>query len=141
MLYAALGTGASALLMYGVGARFGQEAVARLVGARWDRVREHLRRRGLLAVVAVRVVPVAPFTLVNLAAGASGIRFADFVVGTLLGMGPGLVALSFMGDRIVHVIAQPDAGEIALLLLCVAAWVALSVAAQTVVSRLGGRPS
>ena len=117
------------------------EALGRLLGTRWDRVHEQLRRRGLLAVVAVRVVPVAPFTLVNLAAGASGIRLADFVIGTLLGMGPGLVVLSFMGDRIVQVFAHPGVGEVALLLLCAAAWVALSVAAQTVVSRLGGRPS
>jgi uncharacterized membrane protein YdjX (TVP38/TMEM64 family) len=141
LLYATAGAWTSALVMYGIGTRFGQEALSRLLGTRWDRAREHLHRRGLLAVVAVRVVPVAPFTLVNLAAGAAGVRLVDFVVGTVLGMGPGLVAMAFLGDRIVQVVAHPGAGEIMLLGLGVAAWIALALAAQTVVSRLGGRIS
>ncbi|MDP2331110.1 MAG: VTT domain-containing protein [Reyranella sp.] len=141
LLYASLGAGTSALVMFGLGARFGQEALGRLLGARWERVRERLRRRGLLAVVAVRVVPVAPFTLVNLAAGAGGVRLADFAAGTLIGMAPGLVAMSFLGDRVAHAVAHPDVGEIALLLLGAAAWVALSFAAQMVLSRLGSRAS
>jgi len=141
LLYAAVGAWTSALVMYGIGTRFGQEALGRLLGTRWNRAREQLRRRGLLAVVAVRVVPVAPFTLVNLAAGAGGVRLVDFAVGTVLGLGPGLVAMSFLGDRIVRVVAQPGAGEIMLLVLGAAAWIALSLAAQTIVSRLGGRIS
>ncbi|MDP2372546.1 VTT domain-containing protein [Reyranella sp.] len=139
MLYAALGVAASALAMYGLGARFGQEALAGLLGARWERLQASLRRRGLLAMVAVRVVPVAPFTLVNLAAGASPIRLADFVLGTLIGMGPGLAVLCLMGDRIVRVFHHPVPGEIALLALSVAVWIGLSFAAQAVVARLGGR--
>lgn len=89
-------------------------------------------------MVALRVVPIAPFTLVNLAAGASSIRPVDFVLGTLIGMGPGLVALCLMGDRIVRVFTHPVSSEIALLALCVAAWIGLSLAAQAAVSRLGG---
>lgn len=138
MLYAALGVATSALVMYALGGRFGQEALAGLLGARWDKLRARLRRRGLLAMVALRVVPIAPFTLVNLAAGASSIRPVDFVLGTLIGMGPGLVALCLMGDRIVRVFTHPVSSEIALLALCVAAWIGLSLAAQAAVSRLGG---
>ena len=45
-------------------------------------------------VITLRIVPVAPFTVVNLVAGASHISFRDFALGTLLGMlagsdGPG----------------------------------------------------
>jgi phosphatidylserine/phosphatidylglycerophosphate/cardiolipin synthase-like enzyme/uncharacterized membrane protein YdjX (TVP38/TMEM64 family) len=141
MLYAALGVAASALALYALGAWFGQDAPAALFGARWDGVRAQLRRRGLLAMVAVRVVPVAPFTFVNLAAGASSIRLVDFALGTLIGMAPGLAALCLLGDRIVHVFSHPAAGEIAVLALCVAAWIGLSFAAQAIVSRFGGGAS
>ena len=98
-----------------------------------------LRKRGLLAVVTFRLLPIAPFTLVNLAAGASGIRFVDFLVGTLIGMLPGLVLLSIMGDRIIRILAEPSAGDIAILVLCVAALIGLAVAAQAFLSRRGGR--
>lgn len=139
MLYAAGGAITSALLMYSVGARFGQDALERLLGERGKRVAARLRRRGVLAVVAIRVLPVAPFTLINLAAGAGSISLADFVLGTAIGMGPGLVVMSLMGERVVEVIADPSAGQIALLVLCVAGWIALSFAAQALVSRLAGR--
>lgn len=141
MLYAAAGVAASAGLMFAIGARFGQGVPRRLLGKRWDSLRERLQRRGLLAVVALRVVPVAPFSLINLAAGAASIRFVDFVLGTLIGMGPGLAAIALMGDRIAKVLADPSAGQIGVLVLCVAGWIGLSFAAQSIVSRLGERTS
>ena len=141
MLYAAAGVAASAGLMFAIGARFGQDVPRRLLGKRWDRLRDRLQRRGLLAMVALRVVPVAPFSLVNLAAGAGSIRLADFVLGTLIGMGPGLAAIALMGDRIAKVLADPSAGQIAVLALCVAGWIGLSFGAQAIVSRLGERTS
>jgi len=141
MLYACAGVAASAGLMFAVGVRFGQEVPKRLLGKRWDRLRDRLQRRGLLAMVALRVVPVAPFSLVNLAAGAGSIRFVDFGLGTLIGMGPGIAAIALMGDRIAKVLANPSAGQIGVLALCVAGWIGLSFGAQAIVSRLGERTS
>ena len=50
------------------------------------RVTRALKRNGTIAVFFVRKVP-APFTLVNIVMGASTIRYGDFIVGTVLGMG------------------------------------------------------
>lgn len=141
MLYASAGVAASAGLMFAVGARFGQEVPKRLLGKRWGRLRDRLQRRGLLAMVALRVVPVAPFSLVNLAAGAGSIRFVDFVLGTVIGMGPGIAVIALMGDRIAKVLANPSPGQIAVLALCIAGWIGLSFGAQAFVSRLGERTS
>jgi phospholipase D1/2 len=138
MTYAAAGIAASACVFYFAGAYLGSEHLERLAGSRWPRLRGWLQRRGLLAVVALRVVPMAPFTVVNVAVGASGIRFLDFALGTLIGMGPGLVALSFLGSRIVDLIANPDPGRIALVTLVAVAWIGVALAAQRLVSRLGG---
>jgi phosphatidylserine/phosphatidylglycerophosphate/cardiolipin synthase-like enzyme/uncharacterized membrane protein YdjX (TVP38/TMEM64 family) len=141
LLYSSVGAASSALVMYWVGARFGQEVLGERLGPRWHRALARIRRRGVLAVFAIRVVPVAPFTVVNLAAGASAIGLADFLVGTALGMAPGLVLLSVVGDRIVQVFVHPSIGQIALLLACAVAWIALSFAAQAMLSRLKGRAS
>lgn len=138
-LYSTIGAISSALVMYFIGARFGQAALGRMTGPRWNRALDKLRERGVLAIVAVRVVPVAPFTLVNLAAGASSIKLSDYVIGTAIGMAPGLVAMSVLGDRIVSVLANPSAVEIGFMAVCVAGWIGLSFAAQAVVSRLRGR--
>jgi uncharacterized membrane protein YdjX (TVP38/TMEM64 family) len=140
-LYSALGALASALVMYSVGARFGQRPFHRLLGHRWQRSLESVRARGVVAVVGLRVVPVAPFTLVNLAAGASGIRLADFVMGTVIGMAPGLGLLAAMGDQVAQLLSHPTAQQLGVLALCVVLWLALALSAQAFLSRRGGRPS
>jgi uncharacterized membrane protein YdjX (TVP38/TMEM64 family) len=138
-LYSAFGALSSALVMYGVGARFGTDALARLPGPRLKRALQAVRTRGVPAVVTLRLLPVAPFTLVNLAAGASAIRLTDFVIGTVLGMAPGVTLMAVMGDRVASLFSHPTLGELGLLALCVVAWIALAFSAQALLSRRGGR--
>jgi uncharacterized membrane protein YdjX (TVP38/TMEM64 family) len=66
--------------------------LGRWSGPRIEAIRAQLQARGLIAMIIVRVVPSGPYTLVNLVAGASGIRARDFLLGTLLGMTPGVIA-------------------------------------------------
>jgi uncharacterized membrane protein YdjX (TVP38/TMEM64 family) len=139
MLYGAAGTMSSGTVMYFVGARLGREALDRMLGDRWKRILTGLRKRGLLAIVTFRLLPLAPFTLINLAAGASGIRFFDFFLGTLMGVAPGLILMSIMGDRIVSILSDPSTADIAILVLCVAVLIGLAVAAQALLSRRGDR--
>lgn len=138
MAYAAAGVAASACLLYFAGARLGGEHIRRFAGGRWSRLRDWLRRRGLLAVVALRVLPLAPFSLVNLAMGASGIRFVDFALGTLIGMAPGLVAMCFVGSRVTEFLEDPSPRHIAWLVVGAAVWVGAALAAQKLVVRLAG---
>ena len=69
--FALAGTGAiaSAMITYGIGAAIGRDAVETVMGPRLHRVRRSIAERGVLAVAAIRLVPIAPFTLVNLVAG------------------------------------------------------------------------
>ncbi|MBI1849481.1 MAG: VTT domain-containing protein, partial [Planctomycetes bacterium] len=62
--------------------------------------------------VAVRLLPVAPFTVVNLVCGASQIRFRDFAVGSAIVIGPGTGAVVLFADRVVAVATHPDPGTI-----------------------------
>jgi len=135
-IYATLGVLASALALYGIGARFGQNALRRLLGPRLDRVRARIVGRGVLAVAAVRVVPIAPFTLVNLTLGASAITLVDYVIGTIRGMLPGLIVMSTLGHRIYAIISDPSIEEVSLLALAVSGWVAVSLGVQALISRL-----
>jgi uncharacterized membrane protein YdjX (TVP38/TMEM64 family) len=84
-----------------------------------------LAKRGLLTVMVVRVVPVAPFTVVNLIAGASHIRFRDFLIGTVFGMTPGIMAIVLLVDRARASIRAPNPENI-LTLVAVAVAVVLA---------------
>jgi len=61
-------------------------------------VRERLARRGLLAVVSLRLIPVVPFSVMNYASGLSGVRFGAYLLGTVLGVLPGTVAVVVLGE-------------------------------------------
>jgi uncharacterized membrane protein YdjX (TVP38/TMEM64 family) len=134
--YAASGVLASALVTYGAGAWIGRKALMSLVGPRLNRVRNSLARRGVLAVAAVRMVPLAPFTLVNVVAGAGQIRLTDYLAGTAIGMAPGLIALSALGHQILHVLSDPTPVQFALLALAVALWIAMAVGVQALAERM-----
>ncbi len=71
---------------------------------------------------AVRLVPVAPFTVVNVAAGAFNVRFFDFALGTLIGMAPGIFAIAVFGERL-----DPAGIGGAAVILAAGAWTAMEV--------------
>jgi len=135
--YAAAGTLASALVTYAAGARLGKETVNLLAGPRVNRVRRRIARQGVIAIAVIRLIPIAPFTVVNLVAGASAIRLRDYLIGTALGMAPGMLVMSALGHQIVRMLTEPTLVELALLAGAVALWIAVAVGVNVLVSRLG----
>ena len=139
--YALIGVLASALVTFFIGASVGRNAVRSLLGTRWDRARRAIDRRGILAIAAIRMVPVAPFSLINLIAGASSISVLDYLAGTLIGMLPGLIAMSVLGYQITALVTDFSARNFALLLAGIVGWLALAWSAQARVGRERGRAS
>jgi uncharacterized membrane protein YdjX (TVP38/TMEM64 family) len=135
LLYSTVGVLVSAVITYLVGARLGKEALHNVLGPRLNRIRRKIARRGILAIATIRLVPLAPFTVVNLVAGASAIRPIDFLAGTVLGMLPGLVVLSVLGHQVMRILSHPTVADVAMLVAAVATWIAVSVGLQVVVSK------
>lgn len=52
-------------------------------------------------IALLRVCPIAHYTLVNYAAGAAGVSPLAFISGTVLGLIPGAVLYSFVGDSLL----------------------------------------
>jgi uncharacterized membrane protein YdjX (TVP38/TMEM64 family) len=127
---------ASALVTYLIGRRLGAELLRNLLGPRINRISRGIARRGVLAVAAIRLVPVAPFTLVNLVAGASRVRPLDYLVGTALGMAPGIALMSTLGSQVFDVLSDPSWTEGLLFVALIAVWVGISLAFQLLVTRL-----
>src|SRR5690606_6349469 len=90
-VYSMAGILISALVMYYLGSFMPHERVRRLAGDKLEVVIRLFERRGVLAVTAVRLVPVAPFGVESIAAGAIRLNVWTFSVGTMLGMMPGVL--------------------------------------------------
>ena len=84
-----------------------RDTVKRLAGPRLKPVAKFMERKGLIAVTLVRLVPIAPFPVVNLVMGAMRVKLWHFVLGTFLGMLPGMIAATVLSDQLAAAIEDP----------------------------------
>jgi len=110
-----LGCLASAIFLYAIGYQLGRKNVVRFAGRRLNRINRLISKHGALAVAAVRMLPVAPYSMVNLAAGAVHVPFRDFVFGTFLGMSPGVLGITLLESQLEQTIESPSAMTLAIL--------------------------
>ena len=95
-------TGATigATLAFLIGRRLGRAQVERIAGERTERLDAWLERRGFVAVLYARLVPLVPFNVLNYAAGLTSIRTRDYVVATAIGTVPGSFAFTALGGSL-----------------------------------------
>ena len=129
----------NAAAIYFVGATLIRERAERSFGEAIARVRGALQSRGVIAVAMIRMVPVAPFSLVNVAAGSIGIPFREYLFGTFLGLAPGTVLICVFGQELKDLLRDPSPARVIAVLAIVAAWIVLSFAIQHFVSRRNAR--
>lgn len=119
MLYALIGMVAGATVTYGIGRYTGAQTMDRWTKGRLALLSAHLQRRGLVTVILVRVMPVAPFIMVNMVAGALRVRLRDYVLGTFMGLTPGTIMISLFMERLAAAWRDPGASSYAALAACV----------------------
>src|SRR6266566_2475699 len=85
--YALIGATLGAIVVF-LAARAGLAGLAARAGPWVRRFEAGFRRDGLNYLLVLRLIPIIPFWLLNLVAGAIGLRLRVFVVGTFVGMIP-----------------------------------------------------
>lgn len=96
----------SACVSHGLGHALGHELLLRLAGPKVQLLSESLGRRGLRSVVILRLLPIAPFAVVNMVAGATHIRLWQMVLGTLIGMAPSTVFMAVFIQPLLDALLQ-----------------------------------
>jgi uncharacterized membrane protein YdjX (TVP38/TMEM64 family) len=95
LAYSWTGTMVSSLVGFGLGRGFGARLIEDWSGAR--KISDLVGRNGFVASLAVRLVPFAPFVLVNIAAGVTAMSWAAFALGTGIGILPKIAVIAFAG--------------------------------------------
>lgn len=106
-LYAMLGAELAAGLTFMAGKQLDRNTVRRIAGARLNDMIQVLRRRGLLAITALRLVPLAPFSVESAVAGAVGVNAWHFMLGSAIGILPGVLASTIFGDQLHDALKDP----------------------------------
>ncbi len=132
LAYAGAGAMASAVATYAIGRWLGDKALRRFFGPQLNRISAGLLERGIMAVTLIRLIPGAPYMLVNFAAGALRIHPLDYVIGTALGLTPGFAVMAVLGRHAMDVIRDPTPLRIAPLFILFLTSLGLSFGLQRV---------
>ncbi|MGH7097352.1 MAG: TVP38/TMEM64 family protein [Stellaceae bacterium] len=103
--------GASAIFL---AARAGLADLAARAGPRAARIAAGFRADAFNYLLVLRLVPLFPFWLVNLAAGIAGMRLLPYIAATFLGIIPGALVYAALGSGLGHLLAAGQAPDLAL---------------------------
>lgn len=106
--YSLAGALISAAVTYAVGAILWKSTVQKIAGKRLETINRYMQKQGTLVIAILRVVPVAPFTVINMVAGSSKIGFRSYSIGTVLGMAPGILAINVFADQLKKLVSDPN---------------------------------
>ena len=121
--YSFVGNLLSAVVGFLLGRRFGGRLLRDYAGRGVQDFMELVGRNAFWASAVVRLVPSAPFVVVNMAAGCTPMPLRAFVAGTALGSVPKLALTAFAGAQVVHGLNGGGWTRWALLLLTAAVWI------------------
>jgi uncharacterized membrane protein YdjX (TVP38/TMEM64 family) len=123
--YSWIGTLVSSLVGFYVGRGAGARVLARFSGEGLRRFMRLVGENGFLASLIVRLVPSAPFIVVNMAAGVTPMRARDFVAGTAIGIVPKIALTAFAGASVVQLMRGEIGGHGLELVAIGAIWIAI----------------
>lgn len=148
-LYAWFATMASATLTFGLGHFLGGRWVVKLDSERVKKTIGFIGRHGVVASGLVRVVPSAPFIVVNATAGAAHIPLWKFWLGTGVGIIPKILVVAVIGsfvpsadvlkDGVQGVLAfftSREPAQLAISALIVAGWLGFLLFARWIYRRM-----
>jgi phospholipase D1/2 len=115
MAYSLAGSLLGAAVTYALGYLLGRDLVRQIAGPKWKDLEQKITQSGIIAVATLRLLPVAPFTVVNIISGAFHVPILDYIIGSLLGLLPGIVVINLFARQIESAVRNPGAGSFALL--------------------------
>lgn len=121
-VHAAIGSLVAAALFHRIGHALGRPWVDRYAGPRLTQVTQAVAARGVLAVIALRLLPMAPHVVIAICAGALRISFRDFMLGSAAVSIPLALALTLLGGSVAE--AGTDART----------WVGIALAAVVMIA-------
>jgi phosphatidylserine/phosphatidylglycerophosphate/cardiolipin synthase-like enzyme/uncharacterized membrane protein YdjX (TVP38/TMEM64 family) len=134
-LYALAGSLLSALAGFGFGVWLGRETLQQLLGRRVNSLSRRFAQRGIPAMVVIRLLPVAPFTIANVVAGVSHLSLRDYLIGTFLGMAPGIILTVAFAHNLAEAIRHPSLATMALLAGMAALLIGMALGLQKLFSQ------
>ncbi len=102
-LYTLMGAVIGASVAFYISRHIGREAVEKRLHGKMKRFDTHMKNGGFLMILILRLIPVIPFNVVSYGAGLTKIKFFDYFYATLIGIIPGVLIFTNIGDKALDV--------------------------------------
>jgi uncharacterized membrane protein YdjX (TVP38/TMEM64 family) len=112
---AVIGASSGAIFVFMIARSAFSEFMTRRGGAALSKLRDELGRNGFSYLLSIRLVPIVPFWLVNLAAAFCGMRLRPFTIATFFGIMPATFVTAWIGSGIGEVLARGEKPSLRLL--------------------------
>jgi uncharacterized membrane protein YdjX (TVP38/TMEM64 family) len=129
-LYSWIGTFVSALIGFELGRLTGARLIRDLNSPGVERFMALVGRNGFMASLIIRLVPAAPFIVVNMAAGTARVRRTDFALGTAIGILPKILLTAFAGGTVTAAFNGGGGLQLGLLAAVLAIWIGSALLAR-----------
>jgi len=100
-----------AMIVFSIGRHAARDLILRRAGSRLTRLAEGFRRDAFGYVAFLRLLPLFPFWMTNLAPAAFGVSLRTFVLATLVGLTPGAFVYAATGAGVEDLVAAHEGAK------------------------------
>jgi uncharacterized membrane protein YdjX (TVP38/TMEM64 family) len=133
--YSWIGNLVSCVISFYVGRRIGSRVLREHAGKGVRAFVDLIGRNGFWASLIVRLVPSAPFVVVNMAAGCTPMAISEFVAGTAVGSAPKIALVAYAGNSAIHALNGGGASRWIKLALVAVVWIVMALLARAWLKR------
>ena len=107
----------NAIVLYFMGYKLNDRSFEIFEKERIIRISQKLSKHSFTTIVVLRLLPAAPYTLVNLLAGAFKIPFVKYALGTIIGIAPSVLIMTLIGGQFKKILTNPVSQNILIALV------------------------
>jgi uncharacterized membrane protein YdjX (TVP38/TMEM64 family) len=133
--YSWLGNLVSSVIGFYAGRKIGARVLREHAGQGVRDFVDMIGRNGFWASLVVRLVPSAPFVVVNMAAGVTPMPVVQFIGGTALGSIPKIGLVAYAGNSAIHAMNGGGPSRWVKLAAVAALWLGMALAARAWLKR------
>jgi len=102
-LYTIIGAVIGATVAFYVSRLLGRGVVEKLVKGKMQKFEDGMEKGGFLLILIMRLIPIIPFNVISYGAGLTKIRYIDYMLATMIGIIPGVLVFTNLGDKALDV--------------------------------------
>jgi uncharacterized membrane protein YdjX (TVP38/TMEM64 family) len=102
-LYTIIGAIIGATVAFYISRLLGMGAVEKLIKSKMLKFEDGIENSGFLIILIMRLIPLIPFNVISFGAGFTRIKYIDYMLATMIGIIPGVLVFTNLGDKALDV--------------------------------------